>query len=79
MVNRVAPHFWAVFWNLVSGALIAAFCALGAWYQGALKAEREAGVHLDPVAMGIASLPTWLGIVLLAVVACLLVLGVSVR
>ena len=66
MVNRVAPHFWAVFWNLVvTYGVPPLILGAGAWYQGMLKGQQAAGLHLDPFTSAVASLPSWLVVVVL--------------
>jgi hypothetical protein len=45
---------------------------VGSWWQGVLKAQEVAKVHLDPLQSGVAALPTWV------VVVSLLMLGLLV-
>jgi hypothetical protein len=59
MRQKVAPHFWALFWNLVATYVIPPLLAwFGWWYQGVLKAQQDAGLHVDPLTSLIVSLPT---------------------
>jgi hypothetical protein len=71
MRTRVAPHFWAVFWNVFTTYALPPMLAwFGWWYQGLLKAQGVSH-HLDPLAALFIALPTSVVIgVLLALGIC---------
>jgi hypothetical protein len=68
-----------VLWNLVTQAIISAFtlstAAVAEWYQGVLKADQHAGVHLGPLGSAIASVSPLIVILIFGIVGFLIAIG----
>jgi len=66
MLKGTAPHLWALLWSVVGSAI---FTWIVTWYQGVLRAQEAAGVHLDPISSFVAGMPPILVLFLILAIA----------